>query len=657
MFSARQVLGSVVGLTAAVAGIGAVAIPTARAATTAEAVTIADIQGTGTASPLVGETVTTSGIVTAAYPSGGFFGFYLQTPGTGGSLDLGSHDASDAVFVYQPRSAGAVTVKPGDAVTVTGAVVEYAGLTEISVPTAADIVTDGTGSIDPVVSQWPATAAQKESLEGMLFAPQGDVTVSNTYGVENFGELGLAQGDRPLLQPTEVARPGSAEAKAVEADNAARGIVLDDGSSTTLRPPTSRTIPYVSNTAPVVVGASVDFRGPVILSEGGSPSAPTYRFQPTQVATADPASWPADFGDVRTEAPDEHKIGRRADVKIASFNVLNYFTTLGDANDDNVGDGGCTAFKDRAGDGNNVSGGCDQRGAWDPADFGRQQSKIVSAINALDADVVGLMEIENSARLGETPDEATSSLVAALNAAAGRKVWTANPSSAELPDASGADVITNAIIYKRSAVRRIGEARALGDQSGDDQAFGNAREPIGQIFKPADGGAPFFFVVNHFKSKGSPGPWPGDGDTGDGQGASNESRVRQATALVSWVSSIRSQTGVADVALAGDFNSYTQEDPMQVLYEAGYADSETLSGNEEYSYSFSGLAGSLDHVLLNRHAQRRFTGSDIWGINSGESLLMEYSRYNYTGVDLHTDSPFRSSDHDPVVVGLKRNAG
>lgn len=654
MFSARQVLGSAVGLTAAVAGIGAVAVPSAQATT--EPVAIADIQGTGTTSPYDGRTVTTSGIVTAAYPSGGFFGFYLQTPGTGGALDLGSHDASDAVFVYQPRSAGPVTVEPGDAVTVTGEVTEYAGLTEVSVPTAAGIVTDGTGTIDPVVSQWPATAAQRETLEGMLFAPQGEVTVSNTYGVENFGELGLAHGDRPLLQPTEVARPGSAEAEAVEADNAARGIVLDDGSSTTLRPPTSRTIPYVSNESPVVVGASVDFRGPVILSEGGSPSAPTYRLQPTRVATADPASWPASFGDVRSDAPDEAKIGR-ADVKIASFNVLNYFTTLGDADDDNVGDGGCKAYKDRAGDGNNVSGGCDQRGAWDPADFARQQSKIVSAINALDADVVGLMEIENSARLGETPDEATSSLVAALNTAAGREVWTANPSSAELPDASGTDVITNAIIYKRSAVRRLGEARALGDQSGDDQAFGNAREPIGQVFKPASGGAPFFFVVNHFKSKGSPGPWPGDGDTGDGQGASNESRVRQATALVSWVSSIRSETGIADVALAGDFNSYTQEDPMQVLYEAGYADSETLSGNDEYSYSFSGLVGSLDHVLLNEHAQRRFTGSDIWSINSGESLLMEYSRYNYTGLDLHTDSPFRSSDHDPVVVGLKRNAG
>ncbi|TQL68063.1 putative extracellular nuclease [Nocardioides albertanoniae] len=657
MFSARQVLGSVVGLTAAVTGISAVAVPAARAATAAEAVTIADIQGTGAASPLDGETVTTSGIVTAAYPSGGFYGFYLQTSGTGGELDLGDHDASDAVFVYQPRSAGAVTVEPGDAVTVTGEVTEYAGLTEVSVAAAGDIVTDGSGSIDPVVSRWPASAAQKESLEGMLLAPQGDFTVSNTYGVENYGELGLAHGDHPLLQPTEVARPGSEEADAVEEDNAARGIVLDDGSSSTLRPPTSRTVPYVSNESPVVVGASVDFRGPVILSEGGSPSAPTYRLQPTQVATADPASWPADFENLRTDAPDEGKIGRRADVKIASFNVLNYFTTLGDADDDNVGDGGCQAYKDRAGDGNNVSGGCDQRGAWDPADLGRQQAKIVSAINALDADVVGLMEIENSARLGEPTDEATRSLVDALNAAAGRPVWTANPSSAELPDAAGSDVITNAIIYKRSVVRPLGEARALGDQSGDDQAFGNAREPIGQVFTPVAGGAPFFFVVNHFKSKGSPGPWPGDGDTGDGQGASNESRVRQATALVSWVSSIKDETGIADVALAGDFNSYTQEDPMQVLYEAGFADSETLSGNGEYSYSFSGLVGSLDHVLLNEHAQRRFTGSDIWSINSGESVLFEYSRYNYTGVDLHTDTPFRSSDHDPVVVGLTRNAG
>src|SRR5690606_33610531 len=131
----------------------------------------------------------------------------------------------------------------------------------------------------------------------------------------------------------------------------------------------------------------------------------------------------------------------KADLKVASFNVLNYFTTLGDADDDNVGDGGCTAYEDRSGDGNNVRGGCDQRGAWDPEDFERQQAKIVSAINGLDADVVGLMEIENSETLGETVDEATNSLVAALNADAGAGTWAANPSSDELP-AGGTDVIT-----------------------------------------------------------------------------------------------------------------------------------------------------------------------------------------------------------------------
>ena len=81
---------------------------------------------------------------------------------------------------------------------------------------------------------------------------------------------------------------------------------------------------------------------------------------------------------------------------MASFNVLNYFTTLGDANNDNIGDGGCTSFNDRNGDGITVNGGCNQRGAWDPPDLDRQQAKIVAAINALDADVVGLMEIENS---------------------------------------------------------------------------------------------------------------------------------------------------------------------------------------------------------------------------------------------------------------------
>ncbi|WP_322921767.1 ExeM/NucH family extracellular endonuclease [Nocardioides renjunii] len=637
---------------------------------------ISAVQGTGAVSPLVGQKVITRGIVTATYPSGGFRGFYIQTPGSGAAnIDLAAHTASDGVFVRQPS--GSIDGFPGDYVEVTGNVTEFAGATQIEAA-AADITPLVGQNPAPVVTTttatWPRAAAQKESLEGMRYRPTGDFTVTNTFSTNNFGEVGLAQGTKPLIQRTEVELPGPAASSATEADNLARGVVLDDGSSTNFlltgnatdcapRPTGcllngDQTPPYVSTKDPVRVGARATFVADVIFTEGGSPSAPTYRFQPlTTVVGPTNAGSPATFENTRTAAPDEALINEvgTADLKIASFNVLNYFTTLGDANDDNIGDGGCTPFRDRDDDGNTVNGGCDQRGAWDPQDFQRQQSKIVSAINALDADVVGLMEIENSKQLGETPDEATNSLVAALNAEAGAGTWAANPSSSELP-ADGMDVITNAIIYKPASVDRIGESRALGTLSDAGEAFDNAREPVGQVFRSDAGGDPFLFVVNHFKSKGSAGPNPGDTDAGDGQGASNGSRKLQATALRDWVTGVQAETGVQSVVMGGDYNSYAMEDPLRILYDAGFTNVEQHFDNGEFSYSFSGLSGSLDHILVNDAALKRSTGTDIWNINGGESLALEYSRWNYHATDFHAAGPYRSSDHDPVILGFRKTA-
>ena len=633
---------------------------------------IDEIQGSGASSPIQGVAVTTRGIVTAAYPSGGFFGFYIQTPGSGAAnIDLATHTASDGLFVRQ--SSGTVTAAPGAYLEVKGTVTEFAGATQVQAQASDITVVDE--DVAPVVTtttaNWPRTAAEKESLEGMRYRPTGAFTVTNTFSTNNFGEVGLANGTKPLIQRTEVELPGPAGSSPTEADNLARGVVLDDGASTNfLATSTSTTVcgtrptpclsngnltpPYISTTDPVRVGAPTTFVDDVIFTQGGSPSSPTYRFQPlTTVVGPDSAASPAAFENTRTAAPDESLINEAgtADFKVASFNVLNYFTTLGDANDDNVGDGGCTPFRDREGDGNTVSGGCDQRGAWDPQDFERQQSKIVSAINALDADVVGLMEIENSLTLGEDPGEATSSLVAALNADAGAGTWAANPSSSELP-ADGMDVITNAIIYKPASVDRVGDARALGTLSDPGEAFDNAREPLGQVFRADAGGKPFLFVVNHFKSKGSAGPNPGDADSGDGQGSSNGSRVLQATALRNWVSELQAETDTEAVVLAGDFNSYSMEDPLRLLYDAGYTNVEQEFDNGEFSYSFSGLSGSLDHILVNDAALARSTGTDIWNINGGESLALEYSRWNYHGTDYHAEGPFRSSDHDPVILGM-----
>lgn len=612
---------------------------TALAADEAVAVPIAEIQGTGPASPFVGQTVTTEGVVTAHYPSGGLDGYVIQTPGTGGSIDFASHRASDAVFVYAP---GAVDeVAPGDTVRVRGAVGEYFDLTQIRVEAGDAEVIDAAAAPIPATFAWTADPAQRESLESMLVAP-GAFTVTDTYRTNLYGEIGLAAGESPLRQPTDTARPGSAAAEETAADNAARAVKLDDGSTAQFGSTGENTPPYLSLTEPVRVGASVTFDEPVIMDYRFG----EWKFTPVRHIVGDGTGTDGvTFENTRTDAPAP--VG--GDVSVASFNVLNYFTTLGDET------ASCVAYTDREGDRTSVREGCDQRGAWDAVDFERQQIKIVQAIDALDASVVGLMEIEDSARLGKAADQATAALVEALNTAAREPgKWDYVPSSNELPDASSRDVITNAIIYQPAEVEPVGPPRALGTASEEGSAFQNAREPIAQVFVPVAGGEQFLFSVTHFKSKGSVGPWPGDADAEDGQGRSNESRVRQAEALAAWIDSVKGDTEA--VYLAGDFNSYTHEDPLQALYDAGYATAEAEFGLSASTYSFEGMSGSLDHVLMNDAAARRATGADIWGINSGESVFLEYGRFNSFGTPLYEETPYRSSDHDPIKVGLSARA-
>ncbi|HWJ85948.1 MAG TPA: lamin tail domain-containing protein, partial [Cellulomonas sp.] len=120
--------------------------------------TIAEIQGTDSASPLVGETVTTDGVVTATYPTGGINGYVIQTAGTGGAL--GDPTASQALFVYSPSTVASVAI--GDHVDVTGAVSEFNGLTELSVTSSADLtkLSDG-ATVTPTTGAWPTTAAAR----------------------------------------------------------------------------------------------------------------------------------------------------------------------------------------------------------------------------------------------------------------------------------------------------------------------------------------------------------------------------------------------------------------------------------------------------------------------------------------------------------------
>ncbi len=610
----------------------------------ATAASIAEIQGTGPASPLAGRAVVTEGVVTAVYATGGLNGYVLQTGGSGGALDFSTHTGSTAVFVYSPATAGQVAI--GDSVRVTGTVSEYNGSTQITAEAGRlEQLTEVLEPVRPATLEggFPTEEAQRESLEHMLYLPgPGDFTVTDVYDTHSFGEVTLAIGDRPLQQAGDIMRPG-AEATEYFTGRERLKILLDDGRTTNFTRTPTTPMSWLTTEEPVRVGAAPTFTRPVVVA---------YSFEQWRLNTTLPwesaADDGVDFENTRRGAPEP--VG--GDLQVATFNVLNYFTSLGE---DTVG---CEPYTNRHGEGTTVRGGCLPRGAWGADDLERQQSKIVEAISGTGAEVVGLTEIENSARLGETPDEATATLVAALNAKDGAGTWAHVPTGeayAALGLDGGQDAITNAIIYRPAAVSPQGGVQILAGH----EAFDNAREPLGQVFVPVQGsgeeqltGEPFLFTINHFKSKGSADAEDAGLEEDPVQGNSRTSRLQQAEALLTWGEETAAELGVQDVLHGGDFNAYTQEEPLQLFYEQGFVNLGERHDPEGWSYSYGGMVGSLDHVLGSATAADRVTGATDWQINGPESVMAQYGRYQNNIVDLHESGPFGSSDHDPLIVGL-----
>ncbi|MGY1720667.1 ExeM/NucH family extracellular endonuclease [Blastococcus sp. SYSU DS0552] len=551
---------------------------------------IGAVQGAGAETPLAGQQVTVRGTVVGDLE--GLSGFYLQDADGDGDAAT-----SDGIFVFSP-----VAVDLGDTVAVTGQAQEYFGQTQISSREDVAVCAEGTADDLPDAAplDLPADDAARERLEGMRVAPVDTLTVSEVYDLTSYGELTLAEGG-VLVQPTELARPGTAEAEAIAAQNALRRIVLDDGTSARV---SATTRPYLSPGTPVRVGDELTFTEPLVLGYGFD----QWRLQPAD-GTADGVFAPQN---TRPTAPEE--VG--GDVQVGAFNVLNYFLTFG-----GVG-----------------------RGARSAEQFEQQAGKIVPAIEALDAEVVTLMEIEDTDSTGLTPgdaDTALADLVRRLNEAAGRDVWSYVPLPAELY-AVDRDVIRNGIIYRHDVVLPVGDPAGLVDED----VWDNAREPIAQTFVK-DGDA-FTVVANHFKSK-SPGQPEGDNvDSGDGQGAWNGDRVRQAASLAQFAADLAKATGDRDVLLMGDLNAYTQEDPIQLLEDAGWTDLGLRFDEGSYSYVYDDMSGSLDHALATPELTAKVTDVTHWNINAVESFA-----YQYTGDPaLYAADPYRSSDHDPLVLGI-----
>jgi predicted extracellular nuclease len=322
-------------------------------------------------------------------------------------------------------------------------------------------------------------------------------------------------------------------------------------------------------------------------------------------------------------------------VKVASANVLNYFTTFTNGTDDAGNSGqGCTLGSSTS------ASNC--RGADNLNEFTRQTAKIVGELKAINADVFGLMEIQNKG------EYTVSKLVDALNEAiapgTGLKTYAVVPK----PASTGSDAIRVAMIYKPAALKLVGAALSDADAV-------NNRPPMAQTFL-APNGAKFSVVVNHLKSKGCGSAAGGDTDKGDGQSCYNATRIKQAQRLVNtFVPQVAAAAGDNRVLLIGDFNAYGFEDPIAAITASGFVNQLERfvrgSGALPYSYVYGGESGYLDHALASPALNTQVVDAAEWHNNADEPPVVDYNT-DGKPQDKYTSAPYRASDHDPVVINL-----
>ncbi len=581
------------------------------------------IQGTGTTG--VAGTYTTEGVVVGDFQSTdstGLQGFYLQD-----RFGDGNSATSDAILVDQSTTTPDTAVSVGDYVRVTGTVDETFTLTRI-VPSS--IIACGTRAV-PVPTKitfpLPNGQADLEKYEAMLVQIPSQMTVTELFQLGQFGQATLSSAsagtdnqpgtDNRLDQYTQFNTPNVAGNTAHLAALKKRSIIIDDG-----RSDSNPSVNLLGRGGNPLTATNTLRGGDTITDLTG---VMDYRFSFYRIQPTAPANFVSTTASARPTAPT---IG--GTLRVASFNVLNFFTTLNQASFAPVSTG-CT---------NTITA----RGADTAQEFTRQKDKIVQAILAINPDVLGVIEMQNN---GTT---AMNDLVAALNTLAGSGTYAAASAPA---NGYGCDAIKVDFIYKPGTVILGTIASPNTTTYTSFSSSGTGRSPVAATFTQISNSQVFTAVMNHFKSKGS-----GGGDTGDGQGNANVLRTQNATDLKNWLATNPTGTTDPDYLIMGDINAYHKEDPLTTLETAGYTN---LNPSSSYSYVFDGAWGSLDHALGSATLITQVAGAEKFHVSADEPTALDFNIELDDGtviktaaqiISLYAADAYRASDHDPVVVGL-----
>ena len=601
-------------------GGGAKAPPGAPAPSPSTGTTVAAIQGTGSASPLNGQAVTLLAIVTGDFQdndadtSSNLGGFYVQQ-----EIPDADSLTSDGIFIFDGDNP-ATAVNVGDRVEVSGTVKEHFGETQVNATTVRVM---GSGVIQATDVTFPTAEvttnsdgeaiADLERYEGMLLRLPQKLAVSNLRFLERYGEVGLAAGGRPF-QFTNGSAPDVSGYATHKKTLAARSLILDDG----MRSNNPSTLRYLT------AGAATDYS--IRLGDSITGVTGNLRYSRGSGGGGEEGWRLVATNDVQF-ADDNPRPGAPAiagELRVSSFNVLNFFSNI------DSGEALCGPLNEQ---------NC--RGADSEQELTRQLQKTVTALQIMAADIVGLIELENDAAASIT------AIVAALNERIGAETYAFVDTGT-----IDTDAIKTGFIYDTTTVRITGPF-ALLNSAVDPRFDSNRNRPaLAQSFEVISSGAVFTIVVNHLKSKGSSCDSGGDPNIADGQGNCNLTRSNAAAAIADWISTDPTASGDTDFLIIGDLNAYLMEDPLNAFRSAGFT-SLLDSNTNPYSFAFDAQVGALDHALASPSLAGQVRETMEWHINADEPQLLDYNLEHGRDASLFDpNSPYRASDHDPIIIGL-----
>jgi len=469
-------------------------------------------------------------------------------------------------------------VHVGDEILITAKVVEYKNETRLDSVQSIQLVSEGNSVGNQFVSL-PISLKKMEQLEGSLIHIENELLISSSYSFLKYGQILLSSSE--LVQATEIydAQFDSLKISDLSSQKDVNSIVIDDLSNK--RFPLLDSL-YCKPEEVLIGNKCTGITGFV------SQFNDDYRIRLIE--------------DISVEVSDiEVNSSVMGSLKVMSFNLHNLF------NGDGKGGGFPTA-----------------RGAKTYKSYQLQLAKLKAAICAADPDIIAMMELEND---GEDSLSTLVQFCSYLNLKKPNRKYTVSLTGTS----SSSDFIKTGIIYDANSVTALTTAKYH-----KNPIF--SRPPLFQRFNYR-GNTEFILSVNHFKSKSPRGAEGLNKDQKDGQAAYNYKRKQQAKVLINIVDSLYEKD---NLLIVGDFNAYTNEDPIQLL------ESNNLKRLEvsKYSYEYKGRKGNLDHAFVSKNFESSIKEIKVWDINASYPNWIDYRH------ELADSTYYRSSDHNPILIGL-----